>query len=227
MKIIKNIAIIPARGGSKRFPGKNIALLNSIPLLVHSIQYAKKNNNIIDEVYVTTDSDEISKVALKHGAQVIKRPHYLSGDLEPTVTSLKHALTQLSATVETVVLLQATNPLRPNSLLQECFTAFKNGDFDSAMTVSRNEQKFGKINNGKFVPFNYTFGQRSQDLEPLYFENGLLYISKASLISNEEILGKNNIPFVINHPFANVDIDVEEDLAYAEFILNQIKNKAQ
>jgi len=91
------------------------------------------------------------------------------------------------------------------------------------MSVSRNYQKFGKIVNNKFEPFNYKIGQRSQDLEPLYFENGLLYITKASLILEDKILGKNNFPFVVNHPFANVDIDTKEDFEYAEYLLHKFK----
>lgn len=220
---MNTIAIIPARGGSKRFKGKNLALLNSIPLLVHSIQFAKKNSKIIDGIYVSTDSAEIAAVAKQYGASVIERPSQLSGDLEPTVTSLKHALTQLPDTIENVVLLQPTNPLRPENILQDGFKKYMEGNHDSLTTVSRNEQKFGKIIDGTFVPFNYTFGQRSQDLEPLYFENGLLYISKATLIKEDTITGRKNLPYIIDHPFALVDIDTDKDLAYAEFILKTYK----
>ena len=92
------------------------------------------------------------------------------------------------------------------------------------MTVSRNHQKFGKISDGKFTPFNYNMGQRSQDLEPLYFENGLLYITKAEAILKDKILAKNNSPLIVNHAFSNVDIDTEEDLKYAEFVINNYVN---
>ncbi|RMA57984.1 acylneuraminate cytidylyltransferase family protein [Ulvibacter antarcticus] len=221
----KNIAIIPARGGSKRFPKKNLALLNNKQLIVYSIEYAKRNNAIIDAVYVSTDDSEIAKVAEDHGAIAIERPSVLSGDHEPTVTSLSHVISKIDEQVANVILLQVTNPLRPENLLQECFTQFQAGDFESAMTVTRNHQKFGKITNGNFVPFNYTFGQRSQDLDPLYFENGLLYITKASLISENVILGKKNLPFIVNHPFAEIDIDVEEDLIKAAFIYNNLIKK--
>ena len=85
---MRTIAIIPARGGSKRLPNKNIKMLNGIPLIAHSINYARANSNIIDEVYVTTDNDAIKKVALNYGAKVIDRPKELSGDLEPTISVL-------------------------------------------------------------------------------------------------------------------------------------------
>ena len=69
-----------------------------------------------------------------------------------------------------------------------------------------------------FQHFNYTIGQRSQDLEPLFFENGLLYISKSSLILRNIIISENAFPFEVNHIFANVDIDIQEDLDYAEYL---------
>ncbi|MBT0608454.1 acylneuraminate cytidylyltransferase family protein [Aequorivita echinoideorum] len=213
----KSIAIIPARGGSKRLPKKNIRELGGKPLIAYSIEYALENQDIIDQVYVSTDDPDIKNIALQYGATVVDRPQALSGDLEPTVTALKHVLQSIDGKVENVILLQPTNPLRPQNLLKDCFSDFENGNYESAMAVSRNHQKFGKIVNGNFEPFNYSFGQRSQDLEPLYFENGLLYIAKAELILNEKLVGDKNLPFIINHPFAHIDIDTEEDLMQAEF----------
>lgn len=217
---MKTIAIIPARGGSKRLPGKNILHLGDKPLVAHSILYAKANSAIIDEVYVTTDCPEIKALALQFGAKVIDRPSALSGDSEPTVSAMKHALEFVGNDVENVILLQPTNPLRPQNLVKEAWEIYISGKHDSLMTVTRNHQKFGKIINQKFVPFNYEIGQRSQDLEPLYFENGLLYITKAELILNNIIIGENGFPFEVNHPFASVDIDTKEDFEYAEYLLN-------
>jgi N-acylneuraminate cytidylyltransferase len=108
----KTIAIIPARGGSKRLPNKNILMLGQIPLLAHSINYAKANNQIIDEVYVSTNDETIKRIALQFGAKVIDRPDSISGDFEPTITTLQHALSSISD-VDNIVLLQPTNPLRP------------------------------------------------------------------------------------------------------------------
>lgn len=89
---MRNIAVIPARGGSKRFPDKNIKLLGELPLLVHSTRYALENNKIIDEVYVSTDNQIIKNIALDNGSKVIDRPLFLSGDFEPTVSALKNVL---------------------------------------------------------------------------------------------------------------------------------------
>jgi N-acylneuraminate cytidylyltransferase len=217
---MKTIAIIPARGGSKRLPGKNTKLLGEIPLLAHSILYAKQHN-FIDAVYVSTDDVVIKEIALLYGAIVIDRPQALSGDLEPTVSALKHVLESIDEIIENVILLQATNPLRPQNLLQNAFAIFQEQQTNSLFTVSRSHHKLGKIINNRFIPYNYEVGQRSQDLEPLYYENGLLYISKSSVILNNEIITKEAFPLEVNHPFANVDIDTQEDFDYAEYLLNK------
>lgn len=217
----KTIAIIPARGGSKRLPNKNILLLGNYPLVVHSILFAQANSKIIDEIYVSTDDAEIREIALQFGAKVIDRPEAISGDLEPTITAIQHALQSINEEVENVVLLQPTNPLRPQNLLRECFEKFEETNSDSLFTVSQNHHKLGKISNEKFVPFNYEIGQRSQDLDPLYFENGLIYITKAKAILDNKIITEKAFPYLVNHIFANVDIDTQDDFDYAEYLLGK------
>lgn len=226
---MKTIAIIPARAGSKRLPQKNLLPLDGLPLLVHSIRYAVVNSDIIDDVFVSTDDEKIKKIATENGAKVIDRPIQFSGDFEPTLSALKHVLESIESDVENVILLQPTNPLRPQNLLKEAFHSYKEGNYDSLFSVTRNHQKFGKIVANKFEPFNYTIGQRSQDLEPLFFENGLLYITKAALIlpldcarADSKIISENAFPFVVNHIYANVDIDTLEDFEYAEYLLKKV-----
>ena len=215
---MKNIVIIPARGGSKRIPEKNIQLFGGLPLLAHSIQYAIANSALVDAIYVSTDDPSIKATALAYGAKVIDRPEHLSGDFEPTITAVQHVLENIGFEVENVILLQPTNPLRPPNLLKDCFEEFQNKKVDSLFTVTRNHQKFGKITSGTFVPFNYEIGQRSQDLEPLYFENGLLYITKAKSILENKIITENAFPYLVNHIFAHVDIDTIEEVEYAEYL---------
>jgi len=219
--IASSIIIIPARRGSKRLPDKNVMPLGGVPLILHSINYAKANKNLIDRIFISTDDPRAKMIALKEGIEVIDRPLYLGDDNASTVSALKHVLETIEKEVENVILLQPTNPLRPKNLLTEAFQKFESGGYDSLMTVTRSFQKFGSIKKDRFVPFNYRMGQRSQDLDPLYYENGLLYITKASLILDEKILGENNFSFIVDHPFAKVDIDVQEDLDYAEFMLSK------
>lgn len=219
---MKTIAIIPARGGSKRLPGKNLMLLDGRPLIAHSIELALAHPDIIDGVFVSTDDALIKQTALDFGAQTIDRPDDLSGDEQPTISALQHVLSALPDSVENVILLQPTNPLRPENLLIEAFALYQNNNYDSLMTVSRNHQKFGKIINHKFVPFNYQIGQRSQDLEPLFFENGLLYISSASLIKQGNIISNDGFPMIVDHPYALVDIDTQEDFDYAQYLIQKV-----
>ncbi len=91
-------------------------------------------------------------------------------------------------------------------------------------TVTRNHHKLGQIVNDIFVPSNYKLGQRSQDLTPLFVENGLIYISKADLIMQDTIISNNAIPFPVNHVFANIDIDTQEDFDYADYLFQKISN---
>ncbi len=217
----KTIAIIPARGGSKRLPNKNILSLGGMPLLVHSILYAKDNAHIIDEVYVSTDDEKIKEIALHFGAKVITRPQSISGDNEPTISSLQHVILSIDENVENVILLQPTNPLRPKNLLEDCFQKFISLQCESLFTVSKSELKLGKIIDNIFIPFSYKIGQRSQDLEPLFYENGLLYIVKAATILEDKIITQNAYPYLVNHIFAKVDIDTQEDFDFAEYLIKK------
>lgn len=221
----KVIAIIPARGGSKRLPEKNILPLKGKPLIEYSIEFAKNNLDVIDEIVVTTDDKAIKEIALKHNVKVIDRPENLADDTATTVSALKHVLQNVVENFDYVVLLQPTNPFRERNLLKNSFELVAKTKADSLMTVSQNDKKLGKIVNNKFEPYTYKMGQRSQDLEPLYFENGLLYISKATLILNAKILAENNVAYITNHPFSKVDIDTREDFKYAEFILSNYPNE--
>ena len=188
--------------------------------MAHSILYAQKNIVLIDEIYVSTDDATIKKIALEYGAKVIDRPEPLSGDLEPTVSALRHVLESIEQDVGNVILLQPTNPLRPQNLLVAAFEVYQKGNYDSLFTVSRNHQKLGTIVENEFHPYNYSIGQSSQDLEPLFFENGLLYITKASMILQDIIISENAFPFEVDSVFAQVDIDTQDDLDYANYLIN-------
>lgn len=182
-------------------------------------------HDFIDDIYVSTDDEEIKTIALFYGAKVIDRPEDISGDFEPTVTALKHVIASINYVVENVILLQPTNPLRPKELLNSAFKIFLKNNCNSLFTVSRNHHKLGNIENNVFKPFNYKLGQRSQDLEPLFYENGLLYITKTDHIKKDEIITKDAYPMKVNHIFSTVDIDTIDDFFYAEYIYNRYKNE--
>lgn len=221
------VTVILARGGSKRFPGKNVHPLKGKPLICHSIDYSLSCSRI-SRTFVSTDSEEIKQISRQQGAEIIDRPAEFAGDFSTSASAMKHSaiwMIDKGIKFDYVVLLQATNPLRPRNLLNEAVILLEQGGYDSLFTVSRSEKKLGKIIGNKFVPWNYHFGQRSQDLEPLYYENGLLYITRKELLLQEIIEGDNAFPLVVNHPFGEVDIDTEQDFRYAEYVLEHYENE--
>jgi N-acylneuraminate cytidylyltransferase len=222
---LKTLAIIPARKYSRRLPGKNYKELGGLPLFWHSVNYARINSEIIDEIIISTDDSIIIDIAKNENLRVIERPVNLGKDTTSTLEVLIHVLENIKEKYDCVILLQPTNPLRPKNLLIDCWKTILDTNSESLFTVSRNHRKFGKIENDNFKPFNYTFGQRSQELEPLYYENGLLYIAKADMIKNGKLMDENSFPYIVDHPFAEVDIDEQVDFDYAEFLINRIDNQ--
>ena len=217
---MKYVTIIPARGGSKRFPGKNIYVFMGKPLIAHSICYSQ-TCKFVSHTYVSTDDDIIKQTSLQYEADVIDRPEELGSDYATSADVMKNAVEQLlnrGETFDYVILLQATNPLRPKGLLEDAIKIIEENKPDSLMTVSKSDLKLGKIIDNHFRPWNYHYGQRSQDLDPLFYENGLLYISSKELLLQGKITSENMFPMVVDHIFGEVDIDTREDMEYAEFI---------
>lgn len=222
---MKTLTIIPARAESLRLPNKNTRLLGNLPLIEHSMKYALRNKAVVGDIVITTDDEQIKKLAIPYDLRVIHRPEELASDTATTASVMTHALEEMEKEYDWVILLQPTNPLRPMNLLSDAFAKAKQLQVDSLMTVTRSYHKLGKITEERFQPFNYKMGQRTQDLAPLYYENGLLYITKASLIKKGIILGEHNYPYIVEHPYASVDIDEEIDFKFAQFILTQYPNE--
>jgi len=213
------LTIIPARGGSKRLPGKNIKELNGKPLMAYSIEYAQKH--IKGDLVVSTEDEKIAQIAQQYGAEVLIRPAHLAQDDTPTTDVLREVLLSVEKEYDFVVLLQPTNPLRPENLFQEAWSLLQKEGESSLLTVSLNQHKLGKIQSNRFQPHTYQFGQRSQDLDPLYYENGLLYIAATSLAKSGVLIDENSIAMPIDHPYATVDIDAEPDWQWAEFLIQK------
>jgi N-acylneuraminate cytidylyltransferase len=212
------VVVIPARAGSERFPGKNLALLSGQPLIEHSIDFAL-NQALRSEVYVSTNDPEVKHRCQTFPIQIIDRPDRLATSTTPTIAVLQHA-SEVIGDYDYMVVLQPTNPLRPSTLLNEVMQSMLEEEKESGFTVSPLKRKVGHIQDGQFRPQNYTFGQRSQDMESLCFENGLLYIASKQMIDRGELMNRESLPFLIDHPFASVDIDYPEDLQWAEHIKN-------
>ena len=210
------LVIIPARAGSKRIKGKNTKPFNGIPLIEYSIKYAQRY--IGGDIIISTDDKQIGSIAEQYNVPILWRNESLTQDQTPTTDVIKDVIERVEKSYDFVVLLQPTNPLRPKKMFKEAIKLLEEKKSDSLITVSLSEHKLGKINYSAFKPYNYEFGQRTQDLEPLYFENGLLYLCSFELAKSGKLISENPTAMIVEHPFASVDIDTELDWKWAELI---------
>ena len=229
------VAIIPARGGSKRIPRKNIKLFHGKPLIAYSIETALKSN-LFDKVLVSTDDEEIASIARQYGAEVpFIRPKELSDDFTTSGDVINHAIHYLKANGEYydyICTIYATAPLLQENYLVEGYEKLKNSDAVNAFSVTSMPfpiQRTFKINsNGRcemFWPEN--FSKRSQDLEEAYQDAGQFYWSKTNNTSTEIMFGKDSIPIVIPRYLVQ-DIDTLEDWIRAEYMYEiLLKTKEQ
>jgi CMP-N-acetylneuraminic acid synthetase len=223
---VSMVALIPARGGSKRLPRKNIRQFAGHPLIYYSIALAKAMPQI-SRCIVSTDDGEIAEIARTYGADVIERPAELADDRSTTVSVTKHAVEkvfQAGCNPEALLTLQPNCPLRPVSLLKEAIDLFYAERPDSVITVTRSIHKLGRIYGKLFVP-DYQPGTRSQDLEPCYYENGLVYVTRVGLImEQEDLFGERIVPLVTDPLYAMGDIDTELDFQVAEFLFQKYRD---
>ncbi len=176
---INIIVIIPARGGSKGIPGKNIKNFEGKPLISHSIEYAK-DSELINEIYVSTDDSQIAHISKTAGSKIIKRPPQLATDTSTTESAIEHALNNIDNLPDIIVLLQPTSPLRPKKSLDSIINKFINGKYDSLLSLSPSNNFFWKVDSKGVSPeYDYMNRKRRQDIEnneKKYFENGSVYV---------------------------------------------------
>ena len=226
------IAIIPARGGSKRIPRKNIKEFYGKPLIAYSIEVALESE-LFDRVIVSTDDNEIAEVSRRYGADIIKRPDELSDDYTGTWEVIDHAIEYLQQKGEEfdfVCTIYATAPFLQSRYLKEGFKKLKSSDAINAFSATSMPfpiQRTFKLNdNGRcemFTPQHYN--TRSQDLEEAYQDAGQFYWSKIGQKSNEIFFGKDSIPILLPRYLVQ-DIDTMEDWQRAEImyrVLQEIK----
>jgi N-acylneuraminate cytidylyltransferase len=223
---VKVLAVIPARGGSKTIPRKNLRLLRGQPLIVHTFAAAARAK-ALDRVVVSTDDDTIAGVASRHGIEVIRRPAALATDDAKTGAAIRHALGELARggwTADAVVTLQPTSPLRAPDLIDRVVAAFEESGCDTALTVTRVSTKVGRIADGWFAPLYPTDSPR-QALDGLYVENGNVYVTRADVVREHgTVFGARLRPVEIDD-VEGLDLDTELDVARAEFWLERFPDR--
>lgn len=224
MNTMSTVAIIPARGGSKSIPGKNLILFCGKPLLAWSIMQARMAN-YIDEVYVSSDNDEILNVAEQYGAIPISRPESISDDRATSESAWLHALDEIEHSgkrVEFVVGLQATSPIRAFSDLDSALKQMRDDKLDSLLSVVEVEDFFNwRMGRGgvESIDYDYKFRQRRQDTENRYLENGSFYIFKPKILRvfNNRLGGLIGVH--IMERYKMFQIDNPEDITLCEVIM--------
>lgn len=232
MAVIKDkyiLGVIPARAGSKRLPNKNLRLLNGKPLIEHIIKTGLKFRKI-NELIVTTDSEEIKKVAIASGAHApFLRPKELAQDNSSTEDAVRHTVlfmeSSLGRKVDIIVLLQATCPFTTAGIIDECIDLLLKKDWDTVMTVhevSCRAEWVGSIDDkGGFQEI--ISGEKYFKLAGLkeYVPSGNVCVFKRSvLFEQKKIIGKNTGTVIVSPELA-VDIDYPIDLKFAEFLARQ------
>ncbi len=223
------LAVIPARGGSKGIPHKNIINLCGKPLIGYSIE-AGLGSKYIDYVLVSTDDVEIADVARSFGANIpFMRPSELASDTSKTIDAVLHVKNELAAQGESfsvLVLLQPTEPLRTSGDIDSAIEKYYRNECKPLASVSEVDDHpilIRSIKGDRLIPFlNVSSTCRRQDMPKYYRVNGCIYINRIDELSEATSFNDNEIPYVMerNH---SIDIDELSDLALAEFYLKTEK----
>ncbi|MFT8348040.1 cytidylyltransferase domain-containing protein [Clostridium saccharoperbutylacetonicum] len=227
------IAIIPARGGSKAIPRKNIKEINGKPLISYAINECKKSK-YINRIIVSTEDEEISEISQKYGAEVpFLRPKELAEDSTPGIDPIIHCINWLrdneNYIPQYVCLLQCTSPFRKFNQINAAFEKLVSEDADSIVSVCESEISpywMKKIQNGKMKNFleDDTFHARRQDVPKVYRLNGAIYIAKTDiLLKNKNWYTENTLPYVMDRN-SSIDIDDMIDFKFSEFLMKENKN---
>jgi CMP-N,N'-diacetyllegionaminic acid synthase len=220
------LAIIPARGGSKRLAHKNKLFLKEKPLIAWSIESAIKSKYITD-VVVTSDDNGILKIAKDYGAKTIMRPENLANDTATTFDAIKHTIEHFNS-YDYIILLQPTSPLRNQNHIDEAWEVLLQKKADAIVSICEMEHSPLWCNT---LPDNRSMhgflkdevkNKRSQDLEKYYRLNGAIYIcSTKKLLENKSFILNENIYAYIMPQEQSVDIDTQIDFLLCETILKQ------
>lgn len=227
---MKILTLIPARGGSKGVPRKNLRLVGGRPLIEWTIE-AAKGASCLGDVFVTTDDREISQVSTAAGAIVIDRPCLIAGDKTPMTDVIQHALSVCEVMQETrydyILLLQPTAPMREAVDIDGAIARIIESRADSVISVYRVEdthpaRMYLLDNSGELVPYSQEpVGSLRQDLPNVYHRNGAIYLCTTDFFKRAgKLWGGRMLPFVMPKE-RSANIDDMEDLLIADFLISR------
>lgn len=217
------LAIIPARGGSKGIPHKNIAKLNGKPLIAYTIECAKKSK-FVHEIVVSTDDSKIADISKRYGVKTLRRPSSLAQDRSSSESVFYHVLSTIKEDFpDIVVILQPTSPLRTSSDIDAAVKLFLKSKCDSVVSVCPVEHPphwiYKKTSTDRLTSLLGKTLKRRQDASNYYRLNGAVYVTSAKqFLKRKKILTTNIKGYVMPHE-RSVDIDSLLDLKFAEFLL--------
>lgn len=222
------IAIIPARGGSKGLPGKNIRPLNGKPLIAYAVEAGLKSK-YIDRVIVSTEDEEIARIAVQYGAELpFMRPAELASDTAMAVDTYIYTINRLEKEggkpIDSFVVLQPTSPLRIAEDIDGAVELFMQKDADSVVSYCKEDHPITwhkyLDEEGRFVDIFETTLQNRQDFRVSYYPNGAVYVFKTSIIRERKYFTDKSYAYVMPRN-RSIDIDHIEDFEFAEFLLRR------
>ena len=228
----KFLAIIPARGGSKSLPGKNMKKLRGLSLIGHAICGAKKSR-YISRVVVSTDDNGIARLARRLGSEVVMRPASLAKDNSRMAGAIMHCLKELKKkdgyVPDALMLLQPTSPLRTSLHIDEAFDILLNMDCDAVISVFKpmyhplkSFKTYGRGYLRAMVKSKFSFTPR-QALPTPYVPNGAIYLIKtAAFVKYHMLFTPKTLPYIMSRS-ESVDIDDMDDFRYAEYLMRRKK----
>ena len=225
---MSTVAIIPARGGSKGIPKKNVKELCGKPLIAYIIETAL-NVKELDRVIVSTEDKEIAEIAKKCGAYIpFMRPEELARDETPTLPVLQHAVKYLEEEEnykpDIVVLLYATSPLLSEDRVSEAIRMLKEGRFDSVLSVVEDRGHYWIVEADKYERLYPKVLRNRQFTKPLFKETGAIYLCRRELLMEKNTMVGGKIGFLKMEKEETIDIDEPLDFEIAEFFMKQREN---
>ncbi|EMH6404191.1 acylneuraminate cytidylyltransferase family protein [Providencia rettgeri] len=223
------IALIPARGGSKGLPRKNIKLLNGKPMIAYTIE-AALNSKYITDVVISTDDQEIYDIALSYGAKdTFLRPKELAEDSSLAIDNYIYTIQRLEKeynyNLDSFIVLQPTSPLRSTEDIDNSICLFTENKADSVISFCEEHHpikwhKYINKNNKLEDIFDENLLVNRQDIIPTYYPNGAIYIFSKNLILERKYYSKNTYAYIMPRS-RSVDIDTIDDFEYVQFLMDK------